>query len=116
MPHNDLENLLNLDGEIFPMDNGHWTKFEVARVTPSEHIPHGIRYNLTLHNRHNQRVIGFDNAHAIKPRRKKYGARKITFDHKHQQQAVQPYEFESAGQLLEDFWQAVDDYIRGTYA
>ena len=23
-----LELLLNLDGEIFPMDNGYWTRFE----------------------------------------------------------------------------------------
>lgn len=116
MPYNDLDNLLNLDGEIFPMENNHWTKFEVHRVTPNEHIPHGIRYNLTLHNQYNQRVIGFDNAHAIKPKRKKYGARKVTWDHKHQQETIQPYEFESAGQLLEDFWIAVDVYIGGTYA
>lgn len=116
MPYNDLDNLLNLAGEIFPMENNHWTKFEVYRVTPNKHIPHGIRYNLTLHNQHNQRVIGFDNAHAIKPKRKKYGARKITWDHKHQQETIHPYEFESAGQLLEDFWQAVDSYIGGTYA
>jgi len=26
---NSLENLLNLDGEIFPMDNGYWVKFVV---------------------------------------------------------------------------------------
>ena len=27
---NDLENLLNLHGEVFPMDNGYWVKFESA--------------------------------------------------------------------------------------
>ena len=36
-----LETLLHLDGEIFPMDNGFWTKFEVSRVTPMKQIPHG---------------------------------------------------------------------------
>lgn len=112
----DLETLLNLNGEIFPMDNGYWTKFEAWQVKPSEQIPHGISYSLTLHDRHNRRVIGFDNAHAVKPKRKKYGARKVTWDHKHQQEKVFPYEFESAAQLLEDFWNAVDDYQRGTYA
>jgi hypothetical protein len=42
-----LETLLDLDGEIFPMDNGYWTKFEAHRVTPTKQIPHGIRYSLT---------------------------------------------------------------------
>ena len=27
-----LETLLDLDGEIFPMDNGYWTKFEARRA------------------------------------------------------------------------------------
>jgi len=65
-----LENLLLLNGEIFPMSNGYWTKFEVRRVVPNDHIPHGIRYSLTLHNRNNKRIIGYDNAHGIKPKRK----------------------------------------------
>jgi len=73
---NDLENLLNLDGEIFPMDNGCWVKFEAKRVEPNAHIPHGIKYSLTLHDKHNQRVIGYDNAHGFKSRHAKYGADK----------------------------------------
>ena len=56
-----LENLLNLDGEIFPMDNGYWTKFEARRVPISAQMPHGIRYSLTLHDRNNTRVLGYDN-------------------------------------------------------
>src|SRR4051812_24848398 len=35
-----LDNLLMLHGEIFPMDNGYWTKFEAYRVTPNAFIPH----------------------------------------------------------------------------
>lgn len=107
----DLETLLNLNGEVFPMENGCWTKFEVYRVEPNEQIPHGIFYSLTLHDKNNRRVIGFDNAHAVKPKRKKYGARKMTWDHKHQQEKVFSYEFESAGQLLVDFWEAVEAYL-----
>lgn len=107
----DLETLLNLNGEVFPMENGCWTKFEVYRVEPTEQIPHGISYSLTLHDKNNRRVIGFDNAHAVKPKRKKYGARKMTWDHKHQQETVFSYEFESAGQLLVDFWEAVETYL-----
>ena len=37
---------------------------------PKPEIPHGIRYNLTLHNRHNKRVMGFDNAHAVKGKKR----------------------------------------------
>ena len=107
-----LDTLLHLDGEVFPMDNGCWTKFEVKRVEPNRNIPHGIRYSLTLHDRHNRRIIGFDNAHAYKPQKKKYGARKITWDHKHHKERISAYEYESAGQLLEDFSVAVEDFLK----
>lgn len=106
-----LETLLELNGEVFPMDSGYWTKFEVYRVAPDQHIPQGIKYSLTLHDHSNKRILGFDNAHAVKPRRKKYGARKITWDHKHQQEKVLSYEYESAGQLLEDFWAEVEKIL-----
>ena len=110
-PTAGLENLLNLDGEIFPMDNGYWTKFEARRVPVSSQMPHGIRYSLTLHDRNNTRVIGYDNAHAVKPSRKRFGAVKITWDHAHRKNKLEPYEFESAAQLLEDFWNEVDRFM-----
>ena len=77
---NDLENLLNLHGEIYPMDNGYWVKFEAYQVAPTIRIPHGIRYSLTLHDKRNNRVIGYDNAHSFKSSQK-YGAKKETYDH-----------------------------------
>jgi hypothetical protein len=107
-----LETLLDLDGEVFPMDNGYWTKFEVRRVEPTKQIPHGIRYSLTLHNRNNTRILGFDNAHTPKPRKKRYGARKITWDHKHKLRKVYHYEFETASQIMMDFWEAVDKILK----
>jgi len=108
----DIETLLNLHGEIFPMANGYWTKFEARQVEPTtEQIPHGISYSLTLHDKHNRRMIGFDNAHAVKPKRKKFGARKVTWDHKHQRENILPYEFETAGQILEDFWKEVEAFL-----
>ena len=106
-----LDVLLSLNGEVFPMDKGYWTKFEVYQVEPNEHIPHGIRYSLTLHDGSNRRILGFDNAHSFKPKRKKYGAHKITWDHKHKQNKVFPYEYENAGQLLEDFWMEVNHIL-----
>ncbi|WP_319557749.1 toxin-antitoxin system TumE family protein [Thiomicrorhabdus sp.] len=108
-----LETLLELDGEIFPMENGYWTKFEVHRVEPSKEIPHGIKYSLTLHNRQNQRIVGFDNAHGVKLKKHRYAAKKITWDHKHLEKIVMDYEFESAGQLMEDFWHEVDKVLGG---
>jgi hypothetical protein len=39
-----LDTLLDLDGEIFPMDNGYWTKFDASRVMPAPQIPHGVKY------------------------------------------------------------------------
>lgn len=106
----DLENLLNLDGEIFPMDNGYWVKFEVHKVEKSEAVPHGVKYSLTLHDKTNRRVLGYDNAHSFKSS-KKYGAKKQTYDHIHKETVVIAYEFESASQLIEDFWNSVEYYM-----
>lgn len=103
-----LETLLALNGEIFPMDGGFWTKFEAWRVEPNAQIPHGIRYSFTLHDRNNTRLIGFDNAHAVKPNKKRFGAHKTTWDHTHRMNRVELYEFESPEQLLEDFWNEVE--------
>ena len=57
-----LETLLDFDGNVFGLNKGYWVKFDVHRVVPNEHIPHGISYSLTLHDRNNIRIIGFDNA------------------------------------------------------
>lgn len=71
----------------------------------------GYAYSLTLHDRNNTRVLGYDNAHAVKPLRKRFGAVKTTWDHAHRMNKVEPYEFESAAQLLEDFWNEVDRFM-----
>jgi len=107
---NDLENLLNLDGEVFPMDNGYWVKFEAHLVESTLSVPHGVKYSLTLHDKRNHRVIGYDNAHSYKPS-KKYGAKKETYDHIHKKMDIVSYEFKSASQLIEDFWESVEYYM-----
>lgn len=106
----DLNNLLMLNGEVFPMESGYWVKFEVHEVKISKSIPHGIKYSLTLHDKNAQRVIGYDNAHSYKSR-KKYGVKKESYDHMHKKIDTVPYEFESASKLLEDFWNSVDYYL-----
>jgi len=102
-----LETLLLMDGEIYPMDNGYWTKIEARRVEPGKHVQHGLRYSLTLHDKNNTRIFAIDNAHGIKPERKKFAGRKTAWDHKHREDKVVSYEFESASQLLTDFWDEV---------
>lgn len=84
-------------------------KFEVRKVKPGPKIPHGIRYSLTLHDSSNERILGFDNAHGIKPKKGKLGVRKTTWDHKHKNDQVKYYEFQSASHLLEDFFEAVEE-------
>ena len=108
-----LETLLQLDGEVFPMDSGFWVKFKVHTTPKNIHIPHGIKYSLTLHDRYNRRIVGYDNAHGIKPpKKKKFSGTRQIWDHKHQESTVKPYEFESAYQLLEDFWDDVNNFIK----
>lgn len=107
---NDLEFLLNLDDEVYPLDSGYWVKFEAKKVQISKAVPHGVKYSLTLHDKRNHRVVGYDNAHSFKSS-KKYGARKETLDHVHKKVDVIAYEFESASMLIEDFWNSVESYI-----
>ena len=59
-----------------------------------------------------KRIIGYDNAHGIKPpKKKKFSGKRQIWDHKHQKSTLRPYEFESAYQLLEDFWADVNKII-----
>jgi hypothetical protein len=107
-----LETLLDLDGTVFRLQQGYWVKFSARLVNQSTHIPHGISYSLTLHDRNNSRILGFDNAHACQPpRRKKFGGRKVTWDHKHRNEKIKEYEYDSASQLMEDFWAEVDRIV-----
>ncbi len=80
----DLDVLLELHGTEYTEENGYWYKIEAWQVDPTLEIPHGIRYNLTLHNNYNKRIMGFDNAHAIKSRKQgKFKGRRVVYDHKH---------------------------------
>lgn len=109
----DIDTLLDLDGVIIDQVGGYWTKFEARRILPTEGIPHGIRYSLTLHDRHGERMMGFDNAHAVKSRKKGKHQGKKTYDHHHRNSNDEgiPYEFVDAHQLLKDFWSEVDKIL-----
>lgn len=107
----DVETLLELDGSIFDQGDGYWLKIEAWRVENSVGIPHGIRYCLTLHEPYGKRILGFDNAHAIKPPKKfKYAGRVLAYDHTHRHASDKgtPYGYTTAHQLLVDFFAEVD--------
>ena len=103
MDEDGLDVLLDLHGEIFEVSpQGHWVKFVAYRVPATEGVPHGVSYSLTLHNRRGERLLGFDNAHALDSTPPN--------DHRHAkaEDKGRRYDFESAEKLLSDFWQAVD--------
>jgi len=111
-----LDYLLELNGEILAQEHGCWIKIEARRVAKvDDRFPHGIKYSLTLHDRSGIRLLGFDNAHAISTRKKgRYKARTVVYDHKHidpKDKGI-PYVFESADQLLSDFFEAVDRALK----
>lgn len=106
-----LETLLELDGSILDQGDGYWIKLEASRTEVSDAVPHGIKYSLTLHEPHGARILGYDNAHVVKPPKKfRFAGRILAADHKHRHATDRgvPYEFSSAQQLLEDFFNDVD--------
>ena len=67
-----------------------------------------------MHNPNGKRILGYDNAHAVKVKGKKYSGRRIEFDHKHRYEddIGVPYVFKDAYQLLADFFEDVDAVLR----
>lgn len=113
-----LDYLLGLDGSIeFQNDDGYWVKMDVARVPVTVERPHGIKYSLTLHAPNSTRLIGFDNAHGgVKPEGSRFlhAGKKHPYDHKHRSatDAGVLYEFDTAYQLLSDFYAEVDRVLK----
>lgn len=108
---NTIENLLDLDKTRFVIDDRHglWVKFEARQIEKTRERPHGIRYSLTLHDRFNNRILGFDNSHAVENKNQQ----NITCDHWHRDNTDEgrPYHFKSAADLLHDFWRNVDKFV-----
>jgi hypothetical protein len=82
-------------------------------ATPEK--PHGLDYSLTLHgpdsgDPNDTRLIGFDNAHAIRGQSGP-GGRREAWDHKHRFRKVRPYDYTDAASLLADFWKAVEHVL-----
>jgi hypothetical protein len=110
-----IDTLLDLHGSILDQGDGYWIKIEAWQVETSHEVPHGIRYALTLHEPYGKRILGYDNAHAVKPPKKfKYAGRILAFDHKHRHVSDHgvPYEFKDAQQLINDFFADVDRVLQ----
>ena len=87
----------------------------MARVPANADIPHGIRYSLTLHEPYGNRILGYDNSHAVKPPKKfKFAGQRLPYDHKHRHVTDKgvPYEFKDAYQLMTDFFAEVDRVLK----
>lgn len=108
-----LSTLLGLDGEIIGQDKGYFVKIEAKKVNPTPQNPQGLDYSLTLHDKFGTRVLGFDNAHRVKPP-KKFGKKIVTNDHEHRHSKDKgvPYTFVSGDKLIADFFAKVDEYIK----
>jgi hypothetical protein len=100
----DLDRLLALDGEVLTvsLDGDYYVRFIVRNVESSAGRRHGLVYSLTLHGPDKGRILGFDNAHPVPPRK-----RDEPHDHVHVGDTVKPYDYRNAAALLQDFWTAV---------
>lgn len=111
-----LDALLGLHGTtcVLTEDLRYEVRLRLWRVDPSPERPHGLAYALNLHgpdpgDPKDNRLVGFDNAHSAPgsgpaPRR--------TWDHKHRLRTAQPYDYDDAGTLVADFWEAVAQMMR----
>ena len=109
-----LDALLDLDGQVLVVDpeTRHWVRFVARRVPVSAARPHGIEYSLTLHGPDGERLVGFDNAHAVKGQEGPGGKARPTLDHRRRLKTVRPYAYRDAATLLADFWTTVDAVLR----
>src|ERR1700730_12193982 len=96
---------LDLDGQVFVVDSKgqYWVRFSVRRVAFAPDRPHGLSYSLTLHGPDGSRLVGFDNAHAVRESQGPGGKGRGLRDHKHRMESVRPYRLKYEGPLLEAF-------------
>ena len=89
----------------------HWVKFEVKRAPATSERPHGLAYSLTLHDESGERLLGFDNAHAIREGSGPGARTRIELDHRHTDETVRFYAYRDAATLLADFWEQVESIL-----
>jgi hypothetical protein len=112
IPDYGLELLLGYHGRIMYLNGGYFMKFEIRKTKTTPERPHGLSYSFTLHDEYNRRVIGFDNAHAVRPSGQS-AKRSKTHDHWHTTaiDKGRPYRFTDAAKLVADFFDASKRYL-----
>lgn len=112
MSDSGLDNLLAMDGLRLNIEDEYWVKINASLVEQTQERPHGIKYSLSLHDGNNQRLMGFDNAHAVQVSRG-FKGRRFVYDHQHRsiRDTGVEYHFQSPGQLLIDFWDEVENVL-----
>ena len=103
---------MDLDGQTLFIDPKHYVRFVVKKVEPAPERPHGLSYSLTLHDENGERLLGFDNAHAVRSTKGPGGGNRRKHDHRHRLRTIQPYDYEDAETLIIDFWNAVDAVLK----
>jgi hypothetical protein len=105
-----LEFLLAFDGHVHWYAEGYYAKFEIKRVEATPERPHGLRYSFTLHDPEGQRLIGFDNAHAVEAVGSRFKEAPVEVDHWHRTEndRGRPYAFTDAATLIRDFFAEVE--------
>lgn len=83
-------------------------------MLPTRERPHGLRYSFTLHAPSGRRLVGFDNAHRVRPAVGRYRKADPEHDHwhRHGDDPGRPYRFTTADQLLSDFESEVGKILR----
>jgi hypothetical protein len=109
-PEGALEFLLAFDGRIHHLEEGYWIKFEIERVKATKERPHGLSYLFTLHAPDGTRLVGFDNAHGVPARGSRFKPKLPASDHWHRTKTDpgRPYQFKSAEELIDDFFDEVE--------
>jgi hypothetical protein len=102
--------LLGFDGRIHHLEKGYWLKFEIERVATTPRRPHGAALRIHLARpRRQERLVGFDNAHAVGPLGSRFRRPGVEHDHWHRtgNDPGRPYAFTNAAQLVTDFFAEV---------
>lgn len=101
-----------MDGDIYEQGGGYYIKVKAKDVQPDAARPEGIDYSLTLHDPSGERLLGYDNAHAMKTDSGPAGKGKVARHHIHRGDRVHPYKFRNAENLLNDFLDDVDKILK----
>ena len=108
--------ILDLHRQKIGYDNGYWVSIRAVRIDPDEHRPDGLQYSLTLHDENGDRILGYDNSHAVDvtsgpARKSKRTSRSDHIDRRGKRSL--PYTFTTPFKLLEDFFAEVDAILKG---